>query len=368
MAGIGPGPFCAMLLGDLGADVIRVDRPPGSAGNLPEALLQISGRNRRSVAVDLKKIAGVAVVMDLVATADVLTEGYRPGVMERLGLGPEVCLGRNEGLVYGRMTGWGQDGPMASMAGHDINYIGLAGALAAIGTPERPILPLNPVGDYGGGALYLALGVLAALVERQASGHGQVVDAAMVDGAASLMAPMYQMRSVGVWESERETNLLDGGAPFYRPYRTSDNRWMAVGALEPQFYAALLDGLGLVADDVPPQLERSGWPMLEERFAVIFVTRTQSEWTATFAGTDACVTPVLDMDEAPRHEHNVARGTFIDVQGAGAEPGPAPRFDRTAAATPVPPVAPGEHTTHILTELGYDVARQASLREQGVIA
>jgi len=317
------------------------------------------------VAVDIKHPAGREVVMRLVESADVLIEGYRPGVMERLGLGPGACHTRNVRLVYGRMTGWGQDGPMASMAGHDINYLGLAGALGAIGTRDRPLPPLNLVADYGGGALYLAFGVLAALVERQVSGRGQVVDAAMVDGVASLMAPIYQLRAAGFWSDDRAANLLDGGAPFYRAYETSDGGWMAVGALEPQFYAELIEGLGLADAELPAQLDAAGWPELAERFAQVFASRSREEWTDVFAGSDACVTPVLGMAEAPDFEHNRSRGTFVG--GSPPQPGPAPRFDRTPASDPSAPPEPGSSTGELLVELGYSTERIATLRDLGVI-
>ncbi len=368
MAGIGPCPFCAQLLGDLGADVVRVDRLSGRAGNLPTALQRISGRNRRSVGVDVKQPAGREIVMRLVESADVLIEGYRPGVMERLGLGPEDCHVRNARLVYGRMTGWGQEGPMATMAGHDINYLGLSGALAAIGTAEQPLPPLNLVADYGGGALYLAFGVVAALVERHTSRRGQVVDAAMVDGVASLMTPIYQLRAAGFWRDRRAANMLDGGAPFYRTYRTSDGGWMAVGALEPQFYAELLAGLDLSDEELPAQLDTAGWAVLEERFAAVFATRTRREWTETFAGTDACVTPVLDMAEAPGFEHNKIRGVFPSVTGPVPEPAAAPRFSRTGAGDAQPPPQPGAHTVELLIELGYDGSWITSMQDAGVIA
>jgi len=367
LAGIGPGPFCAMLLADLGADVIRVDRPRG-AGGLPDPVAATAGRGRRSIVVDLKHPAGAGVVLDLVAGADVLIEGFRPGVAERLGLGPEVCLDRNPRLVYGRMTGWGRTGPYAAMAGHDIDYIALAGALHAIGTEESPVPPLNLVGDYGGGALYLAVGILAALVERQQSGRGQVVDAAMVDGAASLMTVFYELHAAGLWRDAREVNLLDGGAPFYRTYRTADDRYVAVGALEPAFYQELVTGLGLDGEELPAQMDQRRWPELRERFAAAFRERSRDEWERIFAGTDACVAPVLSLDEAPAHPHNVARGTFVTTPD-GPVPAPAPRFDRSPAAIPEggAPV-PGASTDDLLREAGYDEAQIAELRRDGVVA
>jgi alpha-methylacyl-CoA racemase len=364
-AGIGPTPFCGMLLADMGADVVRVDRVAAGPGNLPPPLQDIAGRGRRSLAVDLKDPRGVAVVLRLVETADALIEGYRPGVMERLGLGPAVCAERNPSLVYGRMTGWGQEGPLARRAGHDINYIGLAGVLGAVGSEDRPVPPLNLVGDYGGGALYLAVGVLAALVARAATGRGEIVDTAMVDGAASLMTPIYQLFARGLWRARRDANVLDGGAPFYRAYRTADGGWMAVGALEPQFYAELLSGLGLGDEELPDQMDVAGWPVLHEVFAAAFATRTRDEWEARFAGTDACVTPVLSMEEAPRHPHHVARGAFLEGTG-GAEPAPAPRFGGAAGRLRSAPDH-GEHSAEVLAELGYDEEERRELVSEGVV-
>lgn len=366
LAAIGPVPVCGMLLAELGADGVRVDRVAEASGGLPGTLTQIGGRSRRSIAVDLKTPEGRAVVLRLVARSDVLLEGFRPGVMERLGLGPDVCAEHNPGLVYGRMTGWGREGPMADMAGHDINYIGLVGALHAIGPADHPVPPLNLVGDYGGGALYLAFGVLAALLERNVSGKGQVVDAAMIDGAASLMTPIFQLSGVGGWHEERQANLLDGGAPFYRTYRTADDRWMAVGALEPQFYAELLAGLDLDPGELPAQMDVEHWPDLHERFAAVFSTRSRDEWQAVFDGRDACVTPVLDMEEAPLHPHNQVRGVFITVDGM-TQPGPAPRFDRTPAAEPTGAPRPGEHSDEILAGLGYPAAERDALIADGVV-
>jgi alpha-methylacyl-CoA racemase len=367
LAAIGPGPFCAMLLGDLGAEVIRVDRVGGSAGNLPGGLADLAGRNRSSIAVDLKQPDGVEIVLGLVERSDVLVEGFRPGVAERLGIGPADCHARNPGLVYGRMTGWGQEGPLAATAGHDIDYIAVSGALASIGrSGERPVPPLNLVGDYGGGALYLAVGILAALVERTTSGAGDVVDAAMVDGAASLMTPFYQMRAIGAWRDDRGTNLLDGGAPFYDTYETSDGNAVAVGALEPQFYQELIEGLGLEPSGLPPQYDPAGWPELRDLLAARFASRTRDEWVATFDGTDACVAPVLTMGEAPRHPHAAARGAFVDVGGV-SQPAPAPRFSRSATAAPRPPVPPGGDTDAVLAELGRSHSEIAALRASRVV-
>ena len=365
IASLAPAPFGCMVLSDLGADVLRVDRPTSVGG---DASIDPLGRGRRSIGLNLKDPAGVDVLLRLVETADVLVEGFRPGVTERLGFGPDACLERNPGLVYGRMTGWGQEGPMARMAGHDINYIAVAGALDPVGRAgERPLPPLNLVGDFGGGGMLLAVGILAALHERSSSGRGQVVDAAMVDGAALLTSFIHGMRGQGVWQDARGTNLLDSGAPFYDTYETADGLFMSVGALEPQFYAALLHGLGLEGEDLPAQLDRDRWPELRARFTEVFKRRTRDEWTAIFDGTDACVAPVLGLGEAPGHPHATARTGFIDVAGL-PQPAPAPRFSRTPAATPAAPVRPGEHTDAALGELGLTAEEIAALRERGAIA
>ncbi|MDQ1656748.1 MAG: alpha-methylacyl-CoA racemase [Cryptosporangiaceae bacterium] len=337
IASMAPAPFGCMILADLGADVLRVDRPGeaflGSVGRGP------LGRGRRSVVADLKDPAGVAAVLGLAARADVLVEGFRPGVAERLGIGPEPCHERNPGLVYARMTGWGQDGPLASRAGHDINYIALAGALDPIGRAgERPVPPLNLVGDFGGGGALLVIGILAALAERSRSGLGQVVDAAMVDGAGLLTAFLHGMIADGQWQGGRGENLLDGGAPFYDTYATADGRHVSVGALEPQFYAALLDGLGLADAGLPAQGDQQRWPELRAAVADRFATRTRDEWAEVFAGTDACVYPVLAPGEAADHPHARARGTFTEVGGI-VQPSPAPRFSRTPATIAGPPPA-----------------------------
>ncbi|MFI7601929.1 CaiB/BaiF CoA transferase family protein [Actinoplanes sp. NPDC049681] len=338
LAGLAPGPFGGMLLADLGADVVRVDRagPPA-----PDSLAPPSGgplqRSRRVTALDLKSPPGVADLLRLADHADVLIEGYRPGVAERLGFGPDVCLRRNPRLVYARMTGWGQQGPLAHRAGHDIDYIAVAGALDPLGRAgQAPHAPLNLLGDFAGGGMLLALGVLAALLERERSGAGQVVDAAMVDGSALLTAFLHGMIGAGRWNGPRGTNLLDGGAPFYDTYAAADGGFLAVGALEPAFYANLLAGLGLDGDPgLPDQYDRGGWPVLRQRFTEAFARRTRDEWTAIFDGRDACVAPVLSPAEAPRHPHNRARGTFVEV-GADTQPAPAPRFGRTPAAPPRP--------------------------------
>ncbi len=365
IASLAPAPFGCMVLSDLGADVLRVDRSTGVGG---AASADPLGRGRRSIGLNLKDPAGIDVLLRLLESADVLVEGFRPGVAERLGFGPDVCLERNPRLVYGRMTGWGQEGPMAPMAGHDINYIAVAGALEPIGRAgERPVPPLNLVGDFGGGGMLLALGILAALHETSRSGRGQVVDAAMVDGASLLTSFIHGMRAQGIWQDERGTNLLDGGAPFYDTYETSDGLHMSVGALEPQFYAALLHGLGLEDEDLPGQLDQEHWPQMRARFTEVFLQRTRDEWTEIFDGTDACVAPILGLGEAPAHPHNAARTGFIDIGGV-LQPAPAPRFSRTAANTPTPPVRAGENTDDILTELGLSDEDIATLRKSGAVA
>jgi alpha-methylacyl-CoA racemase len=327
LAGLGPAPFAGMMLADAGADIIRIDRseratyPPNT-----EPHVDLMNRGRRSVAVDLKHPDGVGLVLRLVAQADGLMEGFRPGVAERLGMGPDDCLGRNPKLVYGRMTGWGQAGPMASAAGHDIDYIALAGALEPMGRAgERPFPPLNLVGDFGGGGMLLAFGMCAAIISARQTGVGQVVDAAMVDGAAALMTMTYTLMSAGIWKDQRGTNLLDTGAHFYEVYETSDGGYMALGAIEPQFYAELIRLLGLEGEELPDQMDRDAWPQMKERFAALFATRTRAEWESVFEGSDACVAPVLSPSEAPNHPHMRARGTFTEVAGV-VQPAPAPRF------------------------------------------
>lgn len=341
LAGMGPVPHAGMILGDLGADVVRIDRTGPGMGLYDRSSDHLL-RNRRTVTADLKDPADLQRVLDLVADADVLLEGFRPGVVERLGIGPEECRKRNPALVYGRMTGWGQEGERSRLAGHDINYISVTGALHAIGNPaERPEPPLSLVGDFGGGSMLLLLGLLSALFERQSSGVGQVVDAAMVDGASLLMQPVWAMRGVGFWNGDRGSNILDGGSPFYRTYTCSDGEWVAVGALEPQFYAALLRGLGLNADELPKQHDRASWSVLAKQFEDVFAQKSRDEWVAVFAGTDACVTPVLSLDEAAADEHLRARRTIVDVDGV-AQAAPAPRFSRTPSEPPRPPSAPTE--------------------------
>jgi len=363
LAAIGPVPFCGMLLSDMGADVIRVDRASGGPG-LGE-LAKVCGRGKRSIALDLKSAGGRRLLLDLGRSADILIEGFRPGVAERLGVGPDDLLEVNPGLIYGRMTGWGREGPMAQMAGHDINYIGLVGALGAIGGYE-PVVPLNLVADYGGGAMYLAVGVLAALAERSTSGRGQVVDAAMIDGAASLMTIVYQLAGAGHWVDARRSNYLDGAAPFYRTYQTSDGGFMAVGALEPQFFARLLELLELDATELPGQHDRSGWPELTRTLAAVFAAAPRAHWEALFTGEDACVTPVYSLAEAPHVAQNVARGTFMSW-GGHDEPAPAPRFGRTPGAAANFVAEPGDHTVEILGEMGIDGEGVAALATSGVL-
>ncbi|MEV6424629.1 CaiB/BaiF CoA-transferase family protein [Streptomyces sp. NPDC051662] len=366
IASLAPGPFACTVLSDLGAEVLRIDRA-ASVGALPEGPTDPLIRGRRSVAVDLKHPYGARLVRDLAASADVLVEGFRPGVAERLGIGPDDCRGLNPRLVYGRMTGWGQEGPLAPRAGHDINYIGLSGALEPIGDAARPTVPLNLIGDFGGGGMLLAVGILAALFERERSGLGQIVDAAMVDGAALLTAGLHGMRAAGHWPAGRRGNLLDGGAPFYDTYETADGRFIAVGALEPQFYAQLMTGLGLSeANDIPRQDDRARWPELRRRLAAVFKERTRDEWTARFQDTDACVTPVLSPWEAHEHPHNAAREVFQSSSGV-RQPSPAPRLDRTPGSIAGPPPHPGQHTVSALADWGRPEEEVSALLAAGVI-
>lgn len=364
IAGIGPGPFCGMMLADHGAEVIRVERPGAGPGQAP-AERDILQRNRTQVAIDLKTPEGVAVLRDLVRQADGLIEGFRPGVMERLGLGPDVLLGDNPRLVYGRMTGWGQTGPWAKMAGHDIDYIALAGALHAYGRAgEKPTPPINMVGDFGGGGMFLAFGMVSAILHARTSGRGQVVDCAMVDGAAVLMSMIWSFRAAGFWRDERGVNLLDTGAHFYDTYETADGRYLAVGAIEPQFYAELRRLAGLTEDrELDAQLDFTQWPALKEKLAAVFRRKTRDEWTAIFDGTDACVAPILSMSEAPHHPHNAAREMFVTADGV-VQPAPAPRYSATPARAPaMAKGGVGRDTQRVLEALGYDATRIAALRD-----
>jgi alpha-methylacyl-CoA racemase len=347
LAGIGPGPFCGMLLSDLGADVVRIDRIGGRGG----APTDVTSRGRRSVALDLKDPAAVETALKLMERADAAFEGFRPGVMERLGLGPDVALKRNPKLVYGRMTGWGQTGPLADAAGHDINYIALVGALHAIGPKERPTPPLNLVGDFGGGALYLAFGLLAGVIHARATGQGQVIDCAMTDGAASLMAMFYGFLGSGMWREERGANLLDGGAPFYNAYECADGRWIALGSIEPQFYALLIEKAGLTDPAFQTQMDRSRWSELKAKLAAAIKTKSRDEWSAIMEASDVCFAPVLSLKEAPAHPHNAARQTFVEVAGV-VQPAAAPRFSATPGAVQAPPPAIGAHTAEVLADWG----------------
>ncbi|SDG34200.1 alpha-methylacyl-CoA racemase [Klenkia brasiliensis] len=369
-AGLGPAPFAAMLLADLGADVVTVDRIPagGTTDGLGAMTTGALGRGRRSIAVNTKDPAGRELVLDLVAGADALVEGFRPGVMERLGLGPEACLARRPSLVYGRMTGWGQTGPLASAAGHDINYIAAAGVLEHIGPADGPpAVPLNLIGDFGGGGMLLAVGLLAAMLEARSSGRGQVVDAAMVDGSALLMTMMFELTGRGLWDPSRQSNMNDGGAHFYGVYETADGRYVSVAAMEPKFYAVLLDLIGLSAEDLPDQWDAVAWPALRQRLADVFRTRTRQEWTDLLEGSDACFAPVLSMSEAPGHPHAVARDAFVSVDGV-VQPSPAPRFSRTPAEVHRGAAGVGEHTTEVLTELGLAHGRIQELLSRGAVA
>ena len=370
IAGIGPGPFAGMMLSDMGADVVRVDRADrvkgGDPDNPPKDVL---ARGRRSVAVDLKNPDGIELVLQMVEQSDVVIEGFRPGVMERLGLGPDTCLERNPRIVFGRMTGWGQEEPMAQAAGHDINYIALTGALDAIGRKgEAPVPPLNLVGDFGGGGMLLAYGIVCALVERGVSNRGQVVDAAMVDGASTLMAMMYAMKAMGVWNSERGSNMLDTGAHFYDAYETSDGKYISIGSIEPQFYALLLERSGFgEGEELPRAMDQSQWPVLKEKMVAMFKTRTRAEWCEIMEGTDICFAPVLSMDEAPDHPHMRHRETFVEVAGV-TQPAPAPRFSRTEPELTRPPSFEGQHTEEVLQSFGLSRDQIASLRAGNAIA
>ncbi|MCF8879527.1 CoA transferase [Hyphobacterium sp. SN044] len=363
LSGIGPGPLAGQLLADLGAEVIAVDRTPEP--RMPERPKDTNRRGKKSIALNLKHPDAVETVLKLCESADALIEGYRPGVTERLGIGPDAALKRNPKLVYGRLTGWGQTGPLADRAGHDINYIAISGALGTIGTAERPLPPLNLVGDYAGGSLMLCLGVLAAILNARTTGKGQVVDAAMTDGSAAIMSLIHSLLASGIWTDRRGDNLLDGATPFYRCYETSDGGFMAVGAIEPQFYAQLLAGLNMPAEDAAKQWDKSDWPRLEAEFTQRFASKTRAEWTTVFEGTDACVSPVLSLTEAPDHPHNAARGTFLTADGL-TQPAPAPRFAGTPAKTGRGPFFAGEDTREILMGLGVEPGEIDRMVSEGI--
>jgi alpha-methylacyl-CoA racemase len=369
MAGIGPAPFCGMLLADMGADVLRIDRLVASdIGISVPPKFDLLNRNKRSIALDLKSDDGREVLLRLIADADILIEGFRPGVMERLGVGPEVCLKRNAALVFGRMTGWGQTGPLSHSASHDINYIALTGALNAIGRAQSaPVIPLNLIGDFGGGSLYLAMGVLAAYISAQTTGAGQVVDAAVTDGVANLMTMHYGFRQAGVWSLQRRSNLTDGGAPFYDVYETQDGLFVSVGAIEGKFFATLLSRLGIADEPLPQQHDREGWVAIGSRLAEIFKTRTRAQWCEILEGSDACFAPVLDMDECVNHPHHLARKTYVELDGV-THPSPAPRFSATPSAIRTGPPVPGEDTKGVLAEWGFSSAEIESLQRNGVIS
>ncbi len=367
IAGIGPGPFAAMMLSDMGADVLRVDRAQQVGTDFSAINKEVLNRGRRSIGVDLKQPEGVETVMRLVEQADALVEGFRPGVAERLGIGPDACLARNPKLVFGRMTGWGQEGPSAQAAGHDINYIALAGALAHFGRAGgKPTPPINLVGDFGGGAMFLAFGVVCGILEARASGTGQVIDAAMVDGAAVLMTMMWGLRSLGFWDDALGTNVLDTGAPFYDTYETADGKFVSLGALEPQFYAELLARTGLDDAGLSAQMDKAGWPLMRERLTELFKTKTRDEWCEILEHSDACFAPVLPMGEAAGHPHLEERGTIVEEYGV-QQPAPAPRFSRTPGAIQRPPAWPGQHTDAALADWGFTADELAVLRATGAV-
>jgi alpha-methylacyl-CoA racemase len=367
LVGLGPGPFCGMVLADLGADVLRVDRVEAARAVDPQRpATNPMYRSKRAVALDLKSPDGVEAFLGLVERADAAFEVFRPGVAERLGVGPDDCLARNRRLIYGRLTGWGQSGPLADAAGHDLDYLAVAGALEPLGRAgQPPTAPINLLADFAGGGMLLALGIAAALYERERSGQGQVIDAAMIDGAALMLTPFYGARASGAW-GPRGTNLLDSGAPFYDVYETADGAWLALGAIEPQFYAALLTGLGLADADLPPQMDPEGWPTLRARFSAVIATHTRDEWVERFAGLDACVAPVLTPVEAPEHPHHRARAGFRTVAGV-PQPAPAPRFSRSTLDDPRPPEHPGAATAATLADWGFDAATVAKLQDAGVL-
>jgi len=369
LAGIGPAPMAAMMLSDMGAEVIRVDRLTASGLGIPmPKKFNFLGRGRKSIAVDLKNPEGIDALLELIDKADILIEGFRPGVMERLGMGPDVCLERNPKLVFGRVTGWGQEGPLSKSAGHDLNYIALSGALHAIGrsNDEPPTPPLNLVGDFGGGTMFIVVGILAALHEVKNSGKGQVVDAGMVDGALSLMTSIYGMHAGGNQSDERASNILDSGAHFYNTYETRDGKYVSIGSIETKFYAMLLEKLGLDPDSLPPQMERESWPAMKEKFKEIFLTKTRDEWCALMENTDICFAPVLSLAEAPDYAHNKERGSFVDVDGV-MHPAPAPRFSATPSSIKSPTPPTGIHTDEVLADWGMSADKVAALKASGAI-
>ncbi|WP_439943936.1 CaiB/BaiF CoA transferase family protein [Streptomyces sp. BBFR115] len=368
LGGVGPTPFCCMLLSDLGADIVRIDRPPGYDGGAPvEPRFNLLNRGRRSAALDLKNGAAVEAVLRLVRDADAVIEGFRPGVAEKLGLGPDECRAANPRLVYGRMTGWGQNGPLAQAPGHDVNYVSLTGVLHSVGRAGGPpVIPLNLAGDFGGGSLYLALGVVSALLESRTSGRGQVIDAAMVDGSASLMTLFYGLHAAGYWNDERGTNRLDSGAPWYDVYETKDGRWLSVGSNEARFWRNTLRLLGLREEDMPDQHDRTRWPEMRTTLTEVLRTRTRDEWCALAEGQEVCIAPVLSLTEAPGHPHLRERGTFTEVEGV-IQPAPAPRFSRTPGAIQGPPAEPGQHTDEVLGDWGFTAEELSALRAAGAI-
>ena len=366
--GIGPGPFAGMLLADMGAEVIVVERSSKSGGTIAlPAAMDCNSRGKKSIALNLKTAAGAEALLRLVESAHILFEGFRPGVAERLGFGPEHCHARNPRLVYGRITGWGQTGPLAKTAGHDINYISLTGSLAAIGNPDKPTVPLNLVGDYAGGSMYLVMGMLAALYEAQRSGKGDVIDAAITDGSASLMSIFHSMDKLGSWVPERSSNMLDGPAPFYDTYETSDGRFVSIGSIEPQFYALLVEKTGVDPEAFANPYDKSQWPQMKERLIEVFKTKSQAQWCDLMEGTDLCFAPVLNYREAPAHPHNAARNTYIDIDGL-TQPAPAPRFARSDCATPSSPSSEGSDTHEVLAQWGFSEQEIAALEVDGALS
>ena len=367
LAGLAPVPYAGMILADFGAELIRVDRP-GAPGMLPDATADALARGKQSVAINLKDPRGIELLLKLAESADALIEPFRPGVMEKLGLGPDVLAERNPRLVYARLTGYGQQGPYASMAGHDINYVAMSGVLHLLGREnDKPEPPINLLGDFAGGGMLCAMGVVMALLERERSGKGQVIDSAMVDGAASLASFIFGFQAQGYWKAERGTNLLDGAAHFYGTYETSDKRWLSVGAIEPQFYAALIEGMGLAADDLPAQMDQSAWPAMKEKFASVFSGRSRDEWCAVFDGTDACVAPILAIDEVASHPHSVERESFVAGVSGPPVPAPSPRLLRTPGMAGSKAPAIGQHTANILSDLGLSGDEQEVLKADGVV-